>query len=465
MEIFGSLIDGKMETTGTAVSCTSLVTKKKWAQLHLIDEVGIQKALSMLEILSLERATAYEKAELLQNIAELLKRNKDMLAEMITLEMGKPIREARSEVDYTASYFVWFAEEAKRIYGMNIPSQFAEKRIELWYEPIGPCAIISPWNFPLAMAGRKVAAAFGAGCPVIIKPSRDTPLSLLAFGKLCLEAGVPKEAIQILVGDGATIGDAFLNASCIRKLSFTGSCEVGKHLYQGSAETLKKLTMELGGHAPLIVFDDADLEKAVDGAIASKFRQSGQTCVCANRLFIQKNIYPDFLNRFIEKVKAMKIGNPLEEETELSFVLHPTSEKKAKRHIEDALKRGAKAHLNAKEPYEPEILSEVTDEMLIFTEETFAPVAGIATFETTQEVIQRANQTPYGLAAYVFTEGLNQAEEVCSGLEFGVIGLNDGVPSTAQLPFGGVKASGFGREGGPLGIYEYLKEKVISYKQ
>ncbi|WP_420421480.1 NAD-dependent succinate-semialdehyde dehydrogenase [Simkania sp.] len=381
---------------------------------------------------------------------------------MITHEMGKPLSQARIEADYTASYFVWYAEEAKRIYGMDIPSQYPNKRIQLRYEPIGPCAIISPWNFPLAMAGRKMAAAFAAGCPVIVKPSSDTPLSFILFGNLCLEAGVPKEALQILVGNGNMIGNALMNASLIRKLSFTGSCEVGKHLYQGSSVSLKKLTMELGGHAPLLVFNDADLEKAVDGAIASKFRQSGQTCVCTNRFFIQSKIYPKFLNRFVEKVQKLKVGDPFEETTDLSFALHPTSVEKAKRHIEDAVKQGAKSHLGAQEPHEPEILTDVTDEMLIFNEETFGPVAGITTFETVQEVLRRANQTPYGLAAYVFTEGLKQAEEVCAGLEFGVIGLNDGIFSSAQLPFSGIKASGFGREGGPHGIYEYLKEKVTS---
>ncbi|MCB1074940.1 MAG: NAD-dependent succinate-semialdehyde dehydrogenase [Simkania sp.] len=462
MKIFGPLVEGQYAKSGTAISRLSLVTQKEIGKLHLADEAVIEKALASLQNPSIEQLSPYTRSEILQKIATLLTKHRNPLAEMITHEMGKPLTQARTEVDYTASYFVWFAEEAKRIYGMDIPSQYPNKRIQLRYEPIGPCAIISPWNFPIAMAGRKMAAAFAAGCPVIVKPSSDTPLSFLLFGNLCLEAGIPKEALQILVGNGTMIGNALMNTSLIRKLSFTGSCEVGKHLYQGSATSLKKLTMELGGHAPLLVFDDANLEKAVDGAIASKFRQSGQTCVCTNRFFIQSKIYPHFLKQFIEKVKNLSVGDPFDEITDLSFALHPASVEKTKRHIADAMKRGAKAHLQAKEAHEPEILTDVTDEMLIFNEETFGPVAGIATFKTTDEVLRRANQTPYGLAAYVFTEGLAQAEEVCAELEFGVIGLNDGIFSAAELPFGGIKASGFGREGGPHGIYEYLKEKVIS---
>jgi succinate-semialdehyde dehydrogenase/glutarate-semialdehyde dehydrogenase len=462
MKIFGSLVKGQCAKSGSATSRLSLVTQKEIGKLHLADEAVVEKALASLQNPSIEQLSPYTRSKILQKIATLLTKHRDSLAEMITHEMGKPLTQASTEVDYTASYFVWFAEEAKRIYGMDIPSQYPNKRIQLRYEPIGPCAIISPWNFPLAMAGRKMAAAFAAGCPIIVKPSSDTPLSFLLFGNLCLEAGIPKEALQILVGNGTMIGNALMNTSLIRKLSFTGSCEVGKHLYQGSATSLKKLTMELGGHAPLLVFDDANLEKAVDGAIASKFRQSGQTCVCTNRFFIQSKIYPHFLKRFIEKVKNLSVGDPFDETTDLSFTLHPTSVEKTKRHIADAMKRGANAHLQAKKAHEPEILTDVTDEMLIFNEETFGPVAGIATFKTADEALRRANQTPYGLAAYVFTEGLAQAEEVCAGLEFGVIGLNDGVFSAAELPFGGIKASGFGREGGPHGIYEYLKEKVIS---
>ena len=406
--------------------------------------------------------TAYERAAILNKIAALMIKNKEELARCVTMEMGKPIVDARSEVEYAASYFLWFAEEAKRIYGKEIPSRSPNKRLYVRYEPIGPCAIITPWNFPIAMAARKIAAAFAAGCPVISKPSSITPLSLLFLGALSHEAGIPKESVHILIGDGERIGEALLAAEPIRKLSFTGSCEVGKALYRQCAESVKKITMELGGHAPLIVFDDADLKKAIEGAYAAKFRISGQTCICANRLFVHKKILPNFLEGLIKKVKRMKIGDPLEEDTDLTTSIHPESQRKARAHIEDAIKNGAKAHLGAKEPHEPEILSGITKEMLIFREETFAPVAGIMEFEEDEEVIELANQTPYGLASYVFTEGLKRAENVTSKLEFGIVGLNDGRPSSAELPFGGVKASGFGREGGPSGIYEYLSEKIIS---
>ena len=464
MDTFGSLIDGNTEAVGSPTSHISYVTKKEWAKLHFVDDKGIETALNALQKPTLQMLTPYERANILQKIATLLIRDKEDLAHLITLEMGKPIKEARGEIDYTASYFTWLAEEAKRIYGKTVPSQFPDKRLFIHYEPIGPTAIITPWNFPIGMAGRKMASAFAAGCPVIIKPSPETPVSLLSLGKLCLEAGIPKEALHILIGDEVKIGEAFLNAPFIRKLSFTGSCEVGRLLYKGSAATLKKLTMELGGHAPLIVFDDADLDKAVDEAIISKFRQSGQTCICANRFFVQQGIYPTFLKRFTEKVSSMKVGDPFDETTHLSHAIHPLSHKKAEAHVADALKKGAKAHLGAKIGYEPEILTEITDDMLIFQEETFGPVAAITTFNSADEAIRRANQTPYGLAAYVFTEGLKQAEKICHALDFGIVGLNDSTPTTAQIPFGGVKDSGFGREGGPSGIYEYLKEKVISQK-
>lgn len=464
MNAFGSLINGKMETEENATPHVSYVTQKEWATLHLANEDAIKRALTALEQPSLQRMTAYERASILNKIATLLLQNKEDLAQLITREMGKPIREARGEVDYTASYFTWFAEEAKRIYGKSIPSHFPNKRLMLQYEPIGPCAIITPWNFPLAMAGRKIASAFAAGCPVIIKPSPETPVSMLTFGRLALEAGIPREAIHILIGDEVKIGKAFLEAPFIRKLSFTGSCAVGKLLYQGSAETTKKLTMELGGHAPLIVFEDVNLDKAIDEAILCKFRQSGQTCVCANRLLIQKGIYGEFVTRLVQKVKQMKVGDPFQEDTDFSHAIHPISQQKVTAHIADGLKKGATAHLHAEAPHEPEILTDVTDDMLIFNEETFGPVAALSPFEKEEEAIRRANQTPYGLAGYVFTESLQRAENVCSQLEFGVIGLNDGVPSCAQLPFGGIKASGFGREGGPTGIYEYLKEKAISQK-
>ncbi len=464
MKVIGSLVNGKEKKTKTASFHTSPVLKSQWLTAYQADNETIEEALKAIEIPSLQKMTAYQRSLILDRIVSLLEEEKPDIAKLITLETGKPIREATNEVDYTASYFKWFSEEAKRVYGMEIPSQFSDKRLFLKYEPIGPSAIITPWNFPIAMAGRKIAAAFAAGCPIIAKPSPETPASLITLGTLCLKAGIPKEALQILIGNEKKIGKAFLNAPSIRKLSFTGSLKIGQYLYRGCAQTLKKMTMELGGNAPCIIFDDADLEKALEGTLIAKFRQSGQTCICVNRLFVQKNIYSKFLEGFIEKVKQLPIGNPLEELTYFSYAIHPLSEKKTKAHIKEALSKGAKTHLGATKPYEPEILTNVTDDMLIFNEETFGPVAAIASFEDQDEVIRRANQTPYGLAAYVFTEGLQRSETICHRLQFGMIGLNDGSPSSAQLPFGGIKASGLGREGGPTGIYEYLTEKIISQK-
>ncbi|NGX51066.1 MAG: Succinate-semialdehyde dehydrogenase [NADP(+)] [Chlamydiae bacterium] len=461
-ETFGSFVNGRWQKGGSAEPFISPVTKTKWKTLSPATDGEIEAAIEAVKKNPLREMSSYERADIINRIAALMTKNREELALCITMEMGKPIADARSEVDYGASYFLWFAEEAKRIYGKEIPSRSLGKRLYVRYEPIGACAVITPWNFPIAMAARKIAAAFAAGCPVISKPSSISPLSLLLLGALSHEAGIPKESIHILIGDGERIGRALLAAEHVRKLSFTGSCEVGKALYRQCAESVKKVTMELGGHAPLIVFDDADLERAVEGTFAAKFRISGQTCICANRLFIHKKILPDFLEGLIQKVKGMKIGDPLDEDTIFSTSIHPDSERKARAHIEDAIKRGARAHLGAKEPHEPEILTGITSDMVIFNEETFGPVAGIMEFEDEEEVIRLANQTPYGLASYLFTEGLRRAENVTSKLNFGIVGLNDGRPSAAELPFGGVKGSGFGREGGPSGIYEYLSEKVIS---
>lgn len=458
----GSYISTLWHLEGEMKTLISPTTGEEWGKLHLATDEEIKHAIDVVKKYPVIAIPPHERSKILRGIRMELLDNKEDLAKCITIEMGKPIAEARGEVTYAANYFAWFAEEAKRIYGMEIPSSKDNKKLELRYEPVGPCGIITPWNFPVAMAARKIASAIAAGCPVIIKPSSFTPVSLLMLATMCHEGDLPPDALHVLIGDSEKIGQALMKAPHVRKLSFTGSYETGKHLYIQGAHTLKKATLELGGNAPLIVFDDANLEVAVDGAIAAKFRMSGQTCVCANRLFVHKKILPTFLTLFIKKVKALKVGDPFIEETELSTVLHPSSLKKARAHIEDAIQKGAKAHLGAKEPYEPEILSQVTPDMLIFNEETFGPVAPIIEFEDEEKVIELANQTQYGLASYVFTEGLKRAERVSRGLQFGIVGLNDGMPSAVEASFGGIKDSGFGREGGPTGIYEYLTEKLIS---
>lgn len=460
----GSYIGELWHLEGKVKPLISPVTGEEWGKLHLATEEEIAHAIDYVRKEPIIDLPPYKRSEILRQIRAALLDNKEDLAHAITLEMGKPVAEARGEVTYAANYFGWFAEEAKRIYGKELPSSKENKKLEVIYEPIGPTAVITPWNFPLAMAARKIAPAIAAGCPVIVKPSSYTPGTFLMMTTICYQTELPPNALHALVGETEKIGKALMEAPHIRKVSFTGSYEAGRELYILGARTLKKATMELGGNAPLIIFDDANLDTAIEGAIASKFRMSGQTCVCANRLFVHKKILPSFLPRFIEKVRALKIGDPLIEETELSTTLHPQSLEKAKAHVEDAIKKGAQAHLHAKHPYEPEILTGVTSEMKVFGEETFGPVAPIIEFESEEEVLQLANQTPYGLAAYVFTEGLIRSERVIRALQFGIIGLNDGSPSAVEGSFGGIKDSGFGREGGPTGIYEYLTEKFISQR-
>jgi len=402
------------------------------------------------------------RAQYLRRTAFLMRENREFLAELMAKEMGKPVTEGLGEVEYSASFFDWFAGEAERIYGMTVPSHHPYKSLMLVYEPVGVCGVITPWNFPLAMPARKIAAALAAGCTVAAKPSGETAASMLLFAHFFEKIGLPEGVFNVLLGDGKFIGKALLHSPIVRKISFTGSTEVGRHLYEHSAGTLKKLTLELGGHAPFLVFDDADLEIAVKEAVVAKFRNTGQTCVAANRFLVQKGIYDAFLERFTEAVKALQVGSPFDPATEVSTVLHPASEEKVRAHIDDALEQGAKALLKGKEPYEPTILTEVTPKMRIFREETFGPVAPITPFSTFEEGIALANDTPFGLAAYLCSSGLKQAHRAAAELQYGVIGVNDGLPSSAETSFGGVKQSGLGREGGPTGIYEYLVEKFVS---
>lgn len=464
IEELASLVAGKIRYHTKKELLISPTTQKEWGKISYARPEDIEMAIDYVKKMPKIEYNPYERAEILHEIARDLQERKEEFAECITLEMGKPIADARGEITYASNYFKWYGEEIKRVYGKIIPSSKPNKKLELRYEPIGPCVIVTPWNFPIAMAARKMAPAFAAGCPVIAKPSSVTPASMLMLATLCLEAGVPPNAFQVLIGQGKEIVPPLMESPHIRKLSFTGSSEIGKELYAQGASTTKKCTLEMGGHAPFIIFDDANLEAAVEGAILAKFRMSGQTCICANRIFVHRSIHEPFIKLFSEKVKKMPIGDPLIEETELSTILHPDSIKKVKAHIEDALKKGAKSLLNAKEPYEPEILTNVTPDMLIFNEETFGPVAPIISFDTEEEVIELANQTPYGLASYIYTEGLKRSERVTNALQFGIVGLNDPLPSAPEASFGGIKGSGFGREGGPTGIYEYLSEKFISQK-
>lgn len=413
-------------------------------------------------------STAYERTELLKTYYDLLVSHKDELAEIMTREMGKPLSEAKGEVQYAANYIEWYAEEGKRIYGETIPSHDKDKRLHVWKKPIGVVAAITPWNFPAAMLTRKIGPALAAGCTVVIKPAADTPLTAIKLVELAEKAGFPKGVINLVMGPASEIGGVWLSDSRVRKVTFTGSTEVGKVLMRQGADTIKKLSLELGGHAPVIILDDADIPKAVAGVMASKFRNAGQTCVCGNRIYVQSGIYEKFIAAFAAEVESLKIGDGMAEGVTIGPLINKAGVDKVISHVEDAVKLGAKIVVGGEQPkekgnfYLPTILKDVTSEMLIMHEETFGPVAPIQKFETVEEVIQLANDTPFGLAAYVFTESVSKGTRIVEALDFGIIGWNDGAPSAPQAPFGGMKESGLGREGGHQGIDDFVEMQYVS---
>jgi succinate-semialdehyde dehydrogenase/glutarate-semialdehyde dehydrogenase len=395
-----------------------------------------------------------------------MQENADDLALILTAEQGKPLAEARGEIAYGASFVKWFAEEATRIEGQLISAPAGDRQIVVMKDPVGVCAIITPWNFPVAMITRKVAPALAAGCTVLIKPSEFTPYSALALGELALRAGIPAGVVNVLTGLPRDIGGALTASPVVRKLSFTGSTLVGSLLMAQCAPTVKRLSLELGGNAPFIVFDDADVDAAVEGAIASKFRNGGQTCVCANRIFVQSGIYDAFAAKLSEAVAAMKVGPGLDDGVDIGPMINLAATDKISRHIEDAVDKGAKVAAQAFAPdgeqfAAPVVLTDITPDMLLSNEETFGPVAPLFRFETEEEAIALANGTPYGLAAYFYTESHGRAWRVGQALEAGLVGLNTGNMSMAVAPFGGVKQSGLGREGARAGIEEYLEIKAF----
>lgn len=415
------------------------------------------------------KKTAGERAEKLQQWYKLIDEEKENIGRMMTCEQGKPLKEAMGEVAYANSFISWYAEEGKRIYGETIPASHENKRLVVLKQPVGVVAAITPWNFPAAMITRKVAPALAAGCTAVVKPAELTPLTALKLAELSEKAGIPKGVFNVITGDAKAIGETWLQDERVRKITFTGSTEVGKILMRGAADTVKKVSLELGGHAPLIVFEDADLDKAVTEAIASKYRNAGQTCVCANRIYVHETVADVFAEKYIEAVKELKVGNGLEDGIQIGPLIDARAIQKMENHISDAIQKGGdikiggnKLSLNGGYFFEPTVLMNAKDDMLCMNEETFGPLAPIATFKTMEEVIQRANHTPYGLAAYVFTQNLSKAIQVSERLEYGIIGLNDGVPSVAQAPFGGYKQSGLGREGGHHGMEEFLETKYIS---
>ena len=406
---------------------------------------------------------AVERAAFCLKIHDALMANQEELGRLLTIEMGKPLAEAKGEVAYAAAFFKWFGEEARRIYGDVIPSPWADKRIVVTKEPVGVVGSITPWNFPTAMIARKAAAALAAGCTVVAKPASQTPYSALAYGVVAEEIGLPKGVLNIITGSAAAIGEELCENPKVRKITFTGSTPVGKELASKATKRMKRVSMELGGNAPFIVFDDADLDRAVAGAVASKYRNSGQTCVCSNRIYVQAGVYDAFAEKLAAAAKALKLGDGLEPGVQQGPLIDEAGVRKVEEHIEDATKKGAKVILGGKRReglwFEPTVLTGVTADMLVAREETFGPLAPLFRFETEEEAIRLANDTEYGLAAYFYTRDLGRAFRVMEALEYGIVGVNEGIISTEVAPFGGVKDSGMGREGSKYGLEDYLNIK------
>ena len=409
--------------------------------------------------------TAKERAAILRKWFDLMMANQEDLAQILTAEQGKPLAEARGEIAYGASFIEWFAEEAKRAYGDVIPTHQADKRVLVIKQPIGVSALITPWNFPNAMITRKAGPALAAGCPVVIKPAGKTPYSALAMAELGERAGIPKGVLNVLTGDSRAIGGELCANPAVRKLSFTGSTEIGRVLMKQCADTIKKLSLELGGNAPFIVFDDADLDAAVEGAIASKYRNAGQTCVCANRIYVQDGVYDAFAAKLAEKVKGFKVGPGTEPGVVIGPLIDEPGVKKVEKHVADALGKGAKTLLGGKRLnglfFQPTVLTNVTPDMLVSFEETFGPVAPLIRFKTEEEVIRLANNTEFGLSGYFYSRDVGRIFRVAEAMETGIVGANVGIISTEIAPFGGVKQSGLGREGSKYGLEEYMEVKYI----
>ncbi len=419
------------------------------------------------------KTTANVRSELLKKWFELIVSHKKEIAKIMTSEQGKPLQEAEAEVMYAASFVEWYAEEAKRVYGETIPAWKTDKRILVTKQPVGVVGAITPWNFPAAMITRKLAPALASGCTVVAKPAPQTPLTAIKLFELLEKAGFPNGVANLVTGNAEEIGAALMDDKRVRKITFTGSTDVGKKLMAQASNSVKRLSLELGGHAPFIVFDDADLDKAVEGALASKFRNCGQTCIASNRFYVHEKIFDTFIVKLKSMLTGLKVGNGTEEGIDLGPVIDKKSYEKISRHIEDAVARGGEVLLggsgfhgseveDAGYFFYPTILSNLTEDMLIMNEETFGPIIPVIPFKTEEEVVKSANNTNYGLAAYVYTNSLSRGIKISEALEYGIVGLNDGAPSTAQTPFGGFKESGIGREGGHYGMEAFLEIKYVS---
>jgi succinate-semialdehyde dehydrogenase/glutarate-semialdehyde dehydrogenase len=408
---------------------------------------------------------AGDRADVLLRWHALLLEHQAALAAILTAEQGKPLAEARGEVLYAASFVRWFAEEARRIEGEVIPAPRSNQRILVWSEPVGVVAAITPWNFPAAMVTRKVAPALAAGCAIIVKPAPETPLTALALAVLAEEAGLPAGLLSVITGEAAAIGEAFMSSDVVRKLSFTGSTGVGRKLYEQSAPTLKRLSLELGGNAPFLVFDDADIDAAVEGALLGKYRNAGQTCVCVNRFLVQDGIHDAFVERLRQRVEGLVVGRGTEAGVTIGPLINARAVEKVEQHVADALARGGRLLAGGQRQeglfFPPTLIADVPRDALVASEETFGPLAAVIRFETEEEAIHLANDTEFGLAAYAYTRDIGRAMRVAGALEYGMVGLNEAAISTEVAPFGGIKASGMGREGSRHGITDYLELKYV----
>lgn len=411
--------------------------------------------------------TAKERAVKLRKWFDLMMENQDDLAKIMTLEQGKPLAEAKGEVAYAASFIEWFGEEAKRIYGDTIPGHMQDKRIVVIKQPIGVTAAITPWNFPAAMITRKAGAALAAGCTMVIKPAAETPYSAFALAELAERAGIPAGVLNIVTGDAVAIGGVLTGSPIVRKLSFTGSTAVGIKLMEQCAPTVKKLSLELGGNAPFIVFDDADIDAAVDGAMISKYRNNGQTCVCANRIYVQDGVYEEFSQKLAAAVEKLNVGNGMDEGTTTGPLISQAAVEKVENHLQDAVSKGAKiitggeSHSLGGTFYQPTVVTNVDQSMTVAREETFGPLAPLFRFDSVEDVIEQANDTEFGLASYFYARDISRVWQVAEALDYGMVGINTGLISTEVAPFGGIKASGLGREGSHMGIEEYVETKYL----
>lgn len=465
-----ALINGRWVGGATRFAVHDPATGAKLAEVPNLGVNEAEQAIAAAEAAwpAWRSRTAKERSIVLRKWYDLLMANQEDLGRIMTAEQGKPFPEAKGEVAYGASFVEWFAEEAKRINGETLPQFDNNRRLMVIRQPIGVCAAITPWNFPLAMITRKVAPALAAGCPVVIKPAELTPLTALAAAELALRAGIPAGVLNLLTADGPNsiaIGKVFCASDVVRHISFTGSTEVGRILMAQSAPTVKKLSLELGGNAPFLVFDDADVDSAVEGAIASKYRNAGQTCVCANRIYVQDGVYDEFVRKFADRVRTLKVGNGFEEGVMQGPLIEPAAVEKVQRHLHDAVGKGAKVVTGGEKLkgqfFQPTVVADATADMLCAREETFGPLAPIFRFQSEQDAIDAANATEFGLASYFYSRDVGRIFRVAEALEYGMVGINVGIIATEHVPFGGVKQSGLGREGSHHGIDEYVEMKYL----